>query len=828
MLNFRKISAVLVSTVMLGSSLGIAAAANYPAPFVSGGVADVAIVYGTGSGVSSLDVLYSGNIQNDLQAKIGTGIGATRTTCAGGDCYLFELASTKLNMYDNLTDVKSSKVDHSDLPNVLASLDYKSGDSKTYGYNQEITLNANLRYNPFLDSDFNDDKPAIGLKILDGTKVFNYTISWKKAPESDVTTAGRLDDFENSEINLLGRTYTILNAYNGSVNSNAVKLELMGGAVISSINRDEVDTQTLNGKSYAIRASYISDTKCTLCASIDGATETCKSELNKGETYELSDGTQVGIRSINYAAKSGTVDSVDYSLGAEKLTLQNSTTVEINDIDVSGLDVTLEGVQTGTKIKLSDIVFTWTADDDLFIANNETVTMYGIGGIKLASGGFYTPSKEITEIGNDGSRVIELVVPLKTGTAKIPILFGNGTSFTHIGKANDKLLVTGNLSSNGDATPSIVFNTSTKSVTNNDRAIEGNNKYFVASWNSSKDAESYFLTLTSFTQDSGINYTSVKDEATGSIICDKVQSGKNCIVGNLVMAISGVTKDDKSAVITLNAGGSFDTVFTKDGLAIYLPILDGFNNNISSGRGTNGNITNDIIMREEDKNGVLGGGNAFNFTAGWSSDNVRVTNARARWASDSSNTVDPDLETEEDSDVYVDWILSDLATKVVHHRPTGTGSQYTAEVEYYGDETYGAIYLAAPNADISQTSTTTSTISQLGNVVVKDNEVSSVASKNLIIVGGSCINSAAAKVLGSTSPICGAAFTEKTGIGSGQFVIQSIADIYATGKVALLVAGYNVDDTQNAATYLTTNTVDTTAGKKYKGTSSTTAELVVA
>ena len=44
--NFKKVASVLASVVLLGSTVGIAAAANYPAPFVSGGVADLAVVVG--------------------------------------------------------------------------------------------------------------------------------------------------------------------------------------------------------------------------------------------------------------------------------------------------------------------------------------------------------------------------------------------------------------------------------------------------------------------------------------------------------------------------------------------------------------------------------------------------------------------------------------------------------------------------------------------------------------------------------------------------------------------------------------------------------------
>ena len=57
--------------------------------------------------------------------------------------------------------------------------------------------------------------------------------------------------------------------------------------------------------------------------------------------------------------------------------------------------------------------------------------------------------------------------------------------------------------------------------------------------------------------------------------------------------------------------------------------------------------------------------------------------------------------------------------------------------------------------------------------------------------------------------------------------IKSVGDAYTTGKIALVVAGYDVSDTVNAAKYLRTQKVDTSAGKAYVGTTSTSAELMV-
>jgi len=71
----------------------------------------------------------------------------------------------------------------------------------------------------------------------------------------------------------------------------------------------------------------------------------------------------------------------------------------------------------------------------------------------------------------------------------------------------------------------------------------------------------------------------------------------------------------------------------------------------------------------------------------------------------------------------------------------------------------------------------------------------------LIVVGGSCINTAAAKILGSETPLCTSAFTEKTTVGAGQYIIKTVASPYAaadSGKVAMLVAGYEAAETKLA------------------------------
>jgi hypothetical protein len=115
------------------------------------------------------------------------------------------------------------------------------------------------------------------------------------------------------------------------------------------------------------------------------------------------------------------------------------------------------------------------------------------------------------------------------------------------------------------------------------------------------------------------------------------------------------------------------------------------------------------------------------------------------------------------------------------------------------------------------------TTGDAGVMTVMDDAASTVAGKNLVVVGGSAINSVAAELLGAA--YSEAAFTSSTGVGAGEFLLQSFT---RSGKTALLVAGYNAADTEKAATYLLNNDVDTTVGTKMKGTSATEATVVTA
>ena len=176
------------------------------------------------------------------------------------------------------------------------------------------------------------------------------------------------------------------------------------------------------------------------------------------------------------------------------------------------------------------------------------------------------------------------------------------------------------------------------------------------------------------------------------------------------------------------------------------------------------------------------------------------------------------------SDTYQKQSVDKFGAYVI--KEDRTNENGVATIKYPSSQMYLDVVFAAPTASIIGGSSGGGTVSSLGSVTVSDAEYSKVSAKNVIVVGGSCINTVAAKLLGSTTPVCSAAFENATGIGSESFLIQSFDNPDAAGKVALLVAGYDAGDTTNAAKYLVDQKPDTAVGKKYKGSTATSATLV--
>jgi len=823
--NFKKIVALGTSALMTLSGIGFAAAANYPTPFVSGGAANVAIVYGTGTGASYLDIVEAGNIAQNLQTFMTGTNGGSSSSVSGGEGVIIQKSSDKLNLGNLMSDLKST-LDYEDLPTLLAKGTYVAHDNDEFKYEQKITLGgANLTH--FQDSDYEDQAglstktPVVGFKISSSQFVLNYTIDFLTDAESAIVSS-RADDIEGSKIPLFGKTYYVSELdTTGGASGFLGSLKLLDSAEIGSVSEGE--TTTVSGHEVGI--NFMDATHVSFI--IDGGTPTSK--LLEGDSVKIT-GTDsyIGVTDISKLVVSGTVGSATFSIGSGKVEIVSGNEIKLNDKTIDGVRGYVYNASGGTSTvaKLDKIVIEWKADEKTFLTPAEDVLVPGFGGLKFTMNNLVRSTEEVVKVEKDTDTAMALTLPLKDGSVTIPILYANTTGdFNGIGKsATERLATSGN--------SSLAFYEK--------YAGADYHKYFVATYNTSSQGESYVLRAkVSEDRTNGRNETTIeKYTPTGwTAVCEEKTTGQECNIGNVVLNVIDVkytSGGNESAEFKAGTNVGFHTAITAGGLSVFLPYAVNISNTllkasygainttnffgsgigaIWNGTGTGYNYDSFYLyMDGEDKDDTISAGTQFYLTINDNGDEaLEVTQL------DGAGSANGGFEVGSDSSIYERYIQDDVAPRVLHYTKA---DEDWAEVYYpTGDsETYAEVYIAEQGSSITSTTTPSGTAA-LGEVLVKDSEVSSVSTKNLIVVGGSCINSAAANLVGGA--YCGAAFTENAGVGSGQYLIKSYSGKYSTGKIALLVAGYEAADTVNAAKYLRTQTVDTS--KSYIGTTDTTA-----
>ncbi len=912
---FKKISAIAASALMIGMTAGIAAAANYPAPFVVGNTADAAIVYGTGTGVSSLDVVQAGNIQSNLQSYM---TGSTTTAASvSGEAYALFTGGTKIYVNDSLNTV-TSVLTKSSLPTTLADGSFSGNVDASIS--QKIDLGSNPRVT-FKRQPTSEDDPNYALQTssTQANYIYNTTVTFSKAVNFSHA------DSEGNDITLFGMDFTI----SSSTDTDTIVLLKSAEKVSLSSDSPTADV-TIAGATYTVELISASDSAATIQIT-DSA--------GSSESKEISEAASKKIKGVTVAVITADETNLKLSatvvVGSEKVTLEDGAQVKMGESDTS-IDGTLVDFETGNPnnlTKLTISVYAPESDKDAIKAG-ESFADPVYGTFKVNFAGLNIPSdstaRETIKITPNSDDKMDVTFTDYRGKEK-SFQWSKDIAGNVFGMAVEHGFGGAQLMSDDDNRNITVLEMSP--IRSQGLVVVGNeDEGYLLKLTGVKNSSS---TTSSNTDGDRVEFTDVFDSTATPFkalwvsdgIGDMIVGGKNYKV--YLVGDSNNATEEYSVFLdypdsTSNTTGEnlilFPTIQTSKGakVAFYEPTTIGLTNygnvtpsNLSiTGRTYQKNVssimipdgdgyeTAYIVPRVDNAMGVEnftisvdGATTAFypngTFAIGFNSVNWSVggltfaftntsrgqggpynettvylvepdgvgfvnTSALIVWEEKDDNTLyhaqvilleggrtgDDGLgvDTSESGDTWSNVSASWRTSRASNSKITDAGDlwgaiitfdsgdsdQPTASISYPDEQVYTQLYMAAEEATITGGGVTAGT--QLGEVLVKDSEVSNVDNKNLIVVGGSCINSVAANLVGGD--YCGSAWTDATNVGSGEFLIQSFGDAYTTDKIALLVAGYEAADTVNAAKYLTTQTVDTTAEKKYKGTTSTSAELV--
>jgi hypothetical protein len=780
--NFKKVASVLASGAMLASTIGFAAAATFPAPFDSGS----AIVYGA-----------NGNVQVDMAAAVNiqTAIGTISGSSANVPTGSWQVATSSddLELNESLAEV-TTYIDDEDLP-ILVDGEI-SNEKGTAKYEQflyfEGTTGSMVNYQE-------DDDENIGLfyKVDSSEVIARYVMDFTTNLESDISV-NSLEDIDDEEINILGKTYTITKAVNASSPSN-VQLTLMSGAnKITVANGEEL---TVAGKTISVLVTSATQAQFT----IDGETT---NKLNDGDTYKLNDGTYLGVSEITYQNFAGGLMQATVYVGADKIELKNGTSMTVNAETISDTRVDIAASISGGDIAISEITINMTAEDDLFVPEGGKLSE----AVDLDEPEvLVTQNWDIVYDGLEDEEYEELSIKKSTDTKmdlsfenyngdviKFPLVFVNSSGIYGGEKSTEKL----------------VLNASACTVVDN-QGITKNDFFILNTANAtvqSNDARSYV-----------VQYKGA-DKAT-----DTTPKMKFNIVG--VDSTKEVTLTT-AGTASLKLGGQTFTfknssVGTSNDFSICLTSAVGMYS-LTGALGNNGTLSNflrtksNALINITHFNGSVGGTGVASdwevvvtiddtdrdgdkYTAGASKILFRET-----FSNDSENEVgtafaggdysswisDPDDSTHSTyTDVY--------GNMIDFNNPSSAPSNVVIKIPKS---------IVKPKVFITSGAVTGGTTAVGGLApIVADSAISTVSANNLVVVGGSCINSVAAKLLGSDSPLCGAEFAAKTNVGAGKYIIDTFDSPYAAGKVAMLVAGYEAADTTAAAQKVVDDSLSPTA-----------------
>ncbi len=731
----RFVLPVLMSGMLI-FSLGAASAVTLNQQFNE----DVAIVVGDDAQASDLAVA------NDLRSFLSMELGNQT-----GDFFEFRRASDRLNLGENLSQLQPSALDQDELPDLLARETFLAGDNEDYEYDQEITIGPGLNLRWFEDADFNEDDPMIGFKVERDQSILNFSLDFTDNPVSDLD-GNRLVDFEDSEIVILGNEYNIITANNATST-----IELLGGAVNDVLMIGESETYDINGTQYTVEATFIDDDEVRF--TINGEST---NSLNEGSTFRLRDGTVIGVREIDFQNFAGGIQQVEFTLGANRIVLQDGEIVEINDEDVDDLiaHVDFRDV-TGGDVELESITLEWVPEEEAFLAPGENLVMPGFG-LSLAMSEFFTPAEEQFEIDFEGDDTLVVSVNVEDGQySDLPLLSGNTSAFTIIGEDADSRLVT-------SSTDTLTFDTDT-------------DEWFVASWNDANDAESYILDVSRIARDGNNVEVTVRNLVSNQDQTGRV--GDDLDFGNVVLNIDAANSTENTVTFSINSGGTFNRLYTEEGLLMYLP-TDVENATVPGSIDLDASpSTYALQFVEEDEDENIAAGENFTITTRWSGGELGMAGTGA-FANGLSGAGFIEID---DTDNFVGYVQSALATRV----EIDTGSDPdNAMLVYHGGESYGRVFIGGEGL-MTQDGNETREIS-----VIRDSQVGTVGNRDLIIIGGTCVNTETAELLNVNYPACGDDFEDATNVGSGEFMIQTFD---RGNNVATVIAGYNAQDTRNAA-----------------------------
>ena len=852
----KRLFAVGTGVAMLGATaMGAAAASldNYPDMFVTDGTFNGWLV--VGENAASVDNLAMTDIAASMKYK---GSGKSTTTTVTGDSWMVGTSSKKLEFANN--NATASGLTSEDFRDITTFADENDLDAladgvwatneNEYDYQQFLFFDTEgedsldqSRIVKYTEND--DDETADHLFIKSGRQIARYKLEFSSTAQSDVTdsagtadtTGTYLDDFENTDLSFLGNDYSVVLARRTSAAPTdyeaGIKLTLMSGSSRDTLLEGETKTYTVGDKTYEVTLTFVDDDEAKF--TVNGEST---NKLKVGETYVLSDKSEVGVSEVLYQSYAGGVHSSTFFVGASKMVLQDDNVeaigtgekkLKVGSEDIDGTSVFITGTDDNTTFTVSTIEVNMTADDDFFVGADQKLSdvVLSTGEEKevLMNGAFDIEYKGLTEeeshelkLRSSSSRRYKLHLFDGDGNAvDIPVAYAE--SATNITFGEDSAVN--------------VARTNAKRLIIDEYHTIYKDDYFIITGGTASDgsAKSYLLQYKGSDKSTDtspkIKFKNMGNAETLEYSASTV--GFNGVIATIklggysfdaVAVGSDQSADDYRIRVALDTTAPSSTTNATTGQNP-ITFVDSYGSqwffNVTCNQNDQGNpVTSNACLNETADNisGLYKSVTAVQLTMdtpnGDDYDNqvpmrlginisaaagpeVRagfLTTATQPIVSAALNPsavtlITPDGETE------VSYGYTSMGVKITLNEPASDPDEII--LDYPAKQRIPQVYFTSGATTSSKTSSGDLTRVTVVDATKLDSEVADAKGQNLIVVGGPCVNSVAADLMDKPSD-CTEGFTP------GKARVRLFE--HANGNMAMLVAGYSGKDTRLAGKVL--------------------------
>ena len=752
--TIKRIAAASTAALMLGATLGGALAAaklaDYPAPFIKSGVLDNT-VFVVGKTAATSDVMGAIDLAAALQAeavsKQAVSVG-TSVAPSIEDGVKIEKSGNHFLLNDDIENVQDTGLDETDMDMLAKGIfEDNQGDNKgDTEYTQDLTFQDGAGVVSLQQPD--DMKGGIYMEFPKSNAVYSYTLEFDQTVdynEDDVT-----GDLVGTTLDIQGNTYTVTEASLDGTDA-LDKLKLVAGDSTLWLVQDQPYTVGSHTVTVVDVAEATGDDDASCGINVDGTTVW----VDKDSTEEIA-GLSVGVLDVKAVhSKDFDQDTCELSLGSNEVVLESGSPVEVNGAEIDGSEVTFDSTGAGSDGAWDGFTVTFEEggmdsaphDDDIFLTEGQAWTDPVFGNFKVAFAGMTADYETLrfessgedatfTFTNNDGKEV-ELPFHWTSGTE--PFL---GTDDT------ERLLLPGEQSGLEAEGTMLLYTT--------------------------QGGEVHVLEITNLVCDTAENKTTIRDLTYGTEYKDK-ELANDC----------GSAED-----ITLGSLGTIN-LNLDDNLVGYTASATKGNGEPESKYEGNFTFSNDTVFFTE-KEGDETSPVTVKFDAVYDSGDDESIELNA------TSGITLNINNDEGDD-DVQWGASAKGTL----GKVDSKDDQWVEFMHPEEDAYANVFVAPLKSEVvgggSSGSVTADKVNPFSVGLAALDEDAEGMTKNMIVVGGTCVNTIAAELLGNPTNCV-------EGFEAGKATLKFFD---RKGKAALLVAGYDAQDTLNAAYVLAQH------GKKY-------------